>query len=178
MTTYILHMTCGLGGDETMSIEADSASQAEKMAKKLIKEWVRDGDWGAGGAIVDVSWKLIEEISEGSLEVEIEPDHGTLIKRACGRIEHCCGLDPDDHQWTSEGEGGCDENPGVWSTGGTGIATAAHCRVCGLRQEWYYPGSQRNPGEHDTVEYEMPESWCAECQSEECECPNREKKNP
>lgn len=25
-------------------------------------------------------------------------------------------------------------------------------------------GSQRNPGEHDTVSYEMPETWCAECE--------------
>ena len=45
---------------------------------------------------------------------------------------------------------------------------ASHCRKCGLHKSERTTGSRRNPGEHDTVEYRQPESWCAECESEEC----------
>jgi hypothetical protein len=65
-----------------------------------------------------------------------------------------CGDSPDDHDWTAEGEGGCDENPGVWSTGGTSMMFRTHCRACGLRRTEHTTGYQRNPGDHDTVEYE------------------------
>ena len=59
-----------------------------------------------------------------------------------------------DHEWTSEGEGGCDENPGVWSLGGTTIQTREHCEHCGVTRITISHGSQRNPGESDTVRYE------------------------
>lgn len=82
----------------------------------------------------------------------------------------CCGYNPDDHDWTAEGEGGCDQNPGVWSTGGTSFVSFTHCRKCGLRRIERTTGCQKNPGEHDTVEYFMPDSWCVECQSESENC--------
>ena len=103
-------------------------------------------------------------------KIEIEPDHSSKIIEACGRYEGC-GSDPDDHDWTSEGEGGCDQNPGVWSTGGTSMQFASHCRKCGLRRIEKHTGSQRNPGEHNTVDYEMPEQWCQDCQSDDCDNP-------
>ena len=92
-----------------------------------------------------------------------EPDHDALIRAAGGDTE--C-----DHDWTSEGEGGCTENPGVWSTGGTSMTFGAHCRKCGLHRVESTTGSQYNPGEHDTVEYEQPPTSCAECESETCTC--------
>ena len=88
------------------------------------------------------------------IEVEIEPDHDGKIKEAA-RHADICGTDPDDHDWTSDGEGGSTENPGVWSHGGTTMSFASHCRKCGLHRLEKTPGSQRNPGGHDTVEYEM-----------------------
>jgi hypothetical protein len=84
---------------------------------------------------------------EGSIVIEIEPNHRSLIKAAGGN--------PDcDHDWSSEGEGGCDENPGVWSTGGTTLVFRDHCDHCGIIRTRTDVGSQRNPGKHDTVRYE------------------------
>ncbi len=108
-----------------------------------------------------------EETDERSQVVDIEPDHDHLIREAGG--------DPQcDHDWTSEGEGGCDSNPGVWSTGGTSHSFASHCRVCGLQRTEHTTGSQYNPGDHDTVEYFQPDQWCADCQSATCECVEEE----
>jgi hypothetical protein len=59
------------------------------------------------------------------------------------------------HEWSSEGEGGCDENPGVWSLGGTTLTFAAHCTRCGLRRHETHYGSQRNPYQCDEVRYEV-----------------------
>ena len=150
-------------GGHTETVDADDMDEAVEMAAELC----RGGEWGDEGASVSV-WVTEydatgEETDSRSLIVEIEPDHDAMIRRAGG--------DPDcDHDWTSEGEGGCDQNPGVWSTGGTSMSFASHCRTCGLHRTEYTCGSQRNPGEHDTVEYIQPDSWCAECQSEECDC--------
>lgn len=119
-------------------------------------------------ARADIDESICEHKEERSVTVEIEPCHEHLIKEAAGKTG--CGTSPDDHDWTSEGEGGCTDNPGVWSTVGTSMRYASHCRVCGLKRIECTTGSQRNPGEHDTVSYEMPDSWCEECQSEECEC--------
>jgi len=58
------------------------------------------------------------------------------------------------HSWSSEGEGGCSDNPGVWSLGGTTIHTSEHCELCGLCRKVTSYGSQRNPGQCDSVTYE------------------------
>lgn len=123
--------------------------------------WIKDGEWGDDGARVSANVGLLDEdgdvIDRRSVEVEIEPNHEALIEAAVGRWDRdsICGTDPDDHDWTSEGEGGCDENPGVWSTGGTSMTFTWHCRVCGLHRTEYVTGSQHNPGEHDTVVYRL-----------------------
>jgi len=76
----------------------------------------------------------------------------------------------EEHDWTSEGEGGLNDNPGVWSTGGTSMMFSTHCRHCGMRRTECTTGSQYDPGDCDTTEYEPALDWCAECQSEECTC--------
>lgn len=58
------------------------------------------------------------------------------------------------HRWTREGTGGCSQNPGVWSLGGTTMRYAARCMVCGVGRTEIRHGSQRNPGERDSVRYE------------------------
>ncbi len=91
------------------------------------------------------------ETLRARVTVMVEPDHEALITQAGG--------DPNcDHHWTSEGEGGCDENPGEWLTGGTSMMFRSHCTECGLVRVENHTGSQRNPGECDTVEYRLPDS--------------------
>jgi hypothetical protein len=133
------------------TVELDYESLAAINA--ACDEWVEGGEWGVEGAAVGVRWTLYgddgDEIRSGSHTTEIEPDHDSLI-RAAGGDTDC------DHDWTSEGEGGCAENPGVWSTGGTSLVIRDHCRHCGLERTEHVTGSQRNPGEHDYYTYELP----------------------
>lgn len=166
MATYTYHEE----GGHSEELDAETMREALELAEELC----RDGEWGNEGASVSV-W-VTEEDEDGEetdrrgITVEIEPDHSHLIREATGRDDRSCGNDPDDHDWTSEGEGGCTENPGVWSTGGTSMSFASHCRTCGLHRKEMTCGSQRNPGDHDTTKYTFPDSWCEECQSEECAC--------
>jgi len=62
----------------------------------------------------------------------------------------------DEHEWTREGMGGCLENPGVWSLGGTTIVTRWRCTHCGWEREAVSYGSQRNPGQRDELRYFTP----------------------
>lgn len=157
----------------TEAIEFVGEEPTSGQISDACEEWVSDGDWGDDGASVDVGWTVTDEdgdeVDSGWEAVEVEANHEVLIS-AADRDDRGCGSDPDDHDWTSEGEGGCSENPGVWSTGGTSMVFYSHCRKCGLHRVEGHAGSQRNPGEHDTVEYTMPESWCVECQSDDCDC--------
>lgn len=87
---------------------------------------------------------------------------------AHGDTEYACGGDDDceaveaapdcvqgyEHAWTSRGTGGCDSNPGVWSLGGTTYQSMVRCILCGCERTTTEYGSQRNPGECDTVKYE------------------------
>lgn len=148
------------GSSETMPVAED-----DDFAK-LAEDYMEDGDWD-GPARIAYSWEVTDlvgdTIDEGSDELVIEPDHDELIRKAGGDTD--C-----DHDWTSEGEGGCSDNPGVWSTGGTSMMFRSHCRSCGLIKIERTTGSQRNPGECDTVSYEQPDTWCSDCESEECSC--------
>lgn len=154
-TTYTLEMRDD-ASRETRTITATTLDDAREQADAETEEWIEGGEWGRAGASVRASWTLTDEagdeVADGAVTVEIEPDHDALIRDAGG--------DPDcDHAWSSEGEGGCAENPGVWSTGGTSIVTAEHCTRCGLHRVTKHTGSQRNPGEHDTVTYSQPNDY-------------------
>ena len=147
---YILEMRDDSDADEDR--EFDDRPTAEEITE-ACEEWVSGGDWGSDGAAVTVWWSLLdddaEEIDSDSEVVMVAPDHDALIKAAGGNAS--C-----DHDWSSEGEGGCSENPGVWATGGTSMVFRSHCTHCGLIRIERSTGSQRNPGEHDTVEYQTP----------------------
>ena len=162
---YTVNMRDESGGDDQRTItvapgiEAEQDAQAMREAREETESWVREGDYGDEGASVNAWFTLEDESSvwpDESVEVEIEPNHRALIKAVMG--EDGCGLDPDDHDWTAEGEGGLDENPGVWSTGGTTMLFRTHCATCGLQRREVSTGSQRNPGDHDSIEYFAPES--------------------
>jgi len=69
----------------------------------------------------------------------------------------CVGAAPDcvdglAHAWV--GVGGCTENPGVQSLGGTTFVWDAECRWCGVRRRVTQYGWQRNPGECDTITWD------------------------
>lgn len=164
MTTYYLDLRDDGGSDHRIEVESDSREAAIEKAREIVQseadDWCRGGEWGDDGACVRVRWDLLDdddEIDSGSVIVEIEPKHNRLIAEVVrwDRPDNFCGDEPYDHDWCSDGEGGCDENPGVWSTGGTSMVFKSHCRRCGLHRTEMHTGSQRNPGEHDTVEYEM-----------------------
>lgn len=168
------------GADETKDFDDEEPSEDE--IEESCRDWVNEREWGDDGCIVNVWWTLRDEAmnathSEGSLAVTVDADHEALIRKAVGhtskknedRAVLFCGDKPDDHTWTSEGEGGCTENPGVWATGGTTIVSYSHCRICGLYRTHTSLGSQRNPGACDTTKYEMPPAWCRKCQREQCE---------
>lgn len=161
---YTLKLSCEDGGSEEMDFDQ---LPTLKTCYAKLKQWIKDGEWGDDGASVNGGFELFDEddqiLEEGDTTVEIEPNHEALIKKAGGSND--C-----EHDWTSQGEGGCTQNPGCWSTGGTSMVFKAHCKECGLHRTEHWCGSQRNPGEHDTFVYEQPERWCVDCQSDECDC--------
>lgn len=132
------------GYDATYEIADDEDFDA------FAKERMEDGDWGDGNYRVEYQW----EVTDGD----------EIVDSGSGFIEHqideppCLEDENGEHDWTSEGEGGLDENPGVWSLGGTTMCFVSHCRKCGLKKTEVNYGSQRNPGQCDTVEYGEPDS--------------------
>lgn len=146
----------GSGYEET--IDVADMDEAVEHARDVVAE----GAWGDDGASISVDvveFEIDEDGDEETLDikritVEIPPNEWAMIRRAVGcHADRSCGDEPTDHKWTSEGESGCEENPGVWSTGGTGLAIAEHCVHCGLSRVHHHQGSQRNPGEIDSVTY-------------------------
>ena len=74
-----------------------------------------------------------------------------ICEECAFEVEPPCEADA--HEWA--GEGGCDENPGVWSLGGTTLVFRERCEHCGVLRKSVCRGSQRNPGEQDTRTYEF-----------------------
>src|SRR5579885_1668323 len=159
---YTVEMEAEGGGEETVEItvppgEADEQDEeAKKQAVQLVEDWIREGDWGDEGASVLAWYTLYDDEDEERtfprtrVTVEVPANEEVLMRRA--------GAEPDcEHEFTSEGEGGCDENPGVWALGGTTFRHRSHCKHCGLIRTRGSVGRQRNPGEHDTVIFELPE---------------------
>lgn len=149
--SYILEMRDENGCTET--VDFNDRPSSEEIAEACC-DWVEGGEWGDDGASIRVNWTLTDaagkEVANDIEDIDVEPNHDALI-RATGGDADCR------HEWSSEGEGGCDENPGVWSTGGTSMMFREHCDVCGLIRTENDPGSQRNPGEHPTVTYSLPD---------------------
>ena len=144
--------------------DATDDDDAKIDAQDMLEDWLHGGVWdsGANGQAVVVSAEgVVERSDDGGetwteivtidAEVTIEADHDMLIRAAGGNVD--C-----DHTWTGEGCGGCDQNPGVWSLGGTTMRIVERCIRCGLVRKSTLYGVQRNPGQADHVEYRMPEA--------------------
>jgi hypothetical protein len=162
---YTVEMEDEGGASETAEIsvpageENEQDAEANRQAVQLTTDWISDGDWGNEGASVDAWYTLSDEdytFPREHVTVEIEANEKILMREA--------GANPDcRHEFTSDGEGGCKENPGVWSLGGTKFSFRSHCKHCGLIRHAISVGTQRNPGEHDTVTFELPdEEWVPE----------------
>lgn len=137
------------GSDDIVEIESLDEVESE------IHDWVNQGEWNNQFVCIRVSWEVTDEQDElvacDTTFVDVEVDHDILIKEAGGDV-NC------EHEWSSEGEGGCKENPGVWSVGGTAMLFMSHCIHCGLKRKEHWLGSQRNPGENNSVEYSLPDN--------------------
>ncbi len=145
----------------TFSLEFDdgdsSSTECENIedAWKEVEEWANNDIECDDGAAIGVS--IIPEDDDGNLledqreytVIEVEPNHPKLIRAAVDALDDVCGYNPDDHDWVI-GD--------TWTNGGTAMIFGSHCRKCGLIREEHKTGEQRNPGEHDTVKYSMPEA--------------------
>lgn len=123
--------------------------ESDSDAEEAAEEWVKDGDWGEGKIFVSCS--IFREDEEGevyasAVEVEVGEDPP----------EPDCA-DGADHDWQSPYEivGGLRENPGVWSVGGTQVASKEVCSCCGAIRN---TTSESTPGQYprvpEQVEYE------------------------
>lgn len=130
------------GYSETFDVEEDDDFS------EIAKNWMEEGDWGNDNYRISYSWEVKDEeddiIEEGSGEIE-----GSIEEPPCN--------EKSEHEWTSEFEGGCSENSGCWSLGGTTMLFVSHCKNCGMEKKETTLGLQYNPGECDTVEYSDPD---------------------
>jgi hypothetical protein len=148
-----LHLTrrfeLSVDSGESCIIRASGMQDAREQAE----DWASDGEYEERVA-VEVT---IREIGgEGETEW-LQVEAGPLPEPP----ESDCGTGDEDHDWTNRHElvGGCEENPGVWSMGGTRMLSQHVCSRCGIRKTETHAGEQRNPGElARVVEYSLPET--------------------
>lgn len=83
-----------------------------------------------------------------------------MTEWCCGGDTVCDAAEPEPscprgaaHNWSRD-TGGCTENPGVWALGGTTYMFKSRCTLCGMERTEKRFGSQRNPGDCDSVHYE------------------------
>jgi len=131
-------------------------------------EWAESAEWGNEGAMVRIYWALYDadgdEVDSGLHTTTVEPNHEALIDDVIAETIGRYGTQANqilecDHQWVStyDREGGCKENPGVWSLGGTTLVFNEHCEKCSLERTITRYGSQRNPEQADEVKYRISE---------------------
>jgi hypothetical protein len=128
MTTYNADIDYGQGGDT--QIEAGSLQEAcEKAAA-----WAKDGDYSEaldrdGGCTILVRvWPIDwDDFSDAPEDVRDESHLDiTTPEPECPEAT--------EHDWTSEFEGGCSENPGCWDLGNGRMKFVSHCRTCGMER--------------------------------------------
>ena len=133
----------GEGGKTT--VEAGTMDEA----RELGREWAREGEWGDEACYCDVS---ITEDGEDDTEEDGEEWSGRYEVGSDPEPPDCDTADGT-HQWRSPiWLGGCDENPGVWSTGGNEIATTEVCRVCGIYSHYTSADQNGHDPAHTTYE--------------------------
>jgi len=132
MKKYEISEECG--GSEV--VEAEDMDDAIEYCK----EWVQDGDYGDKSCYVS-SW--VQELAADG-EYVGEPEFVEVMVDRAPDVPAC--LEGYTHDWESpEWLGGCSENPGVWSKGGSQISSVCVCSHCGMYQAYI---SESTPGQY------------------------------
>jgi hypothetical protein len=115
-------------------------------AKDEARDWILAGSWEPSGDTIDYWITDVAADERHFFETDIPP------------VEPAC-VDRGEHELTGEGCGGVDENPGVWSKGGTTLVFVRRCLKCGRVRREINRGAQRNPNEaRVTVTWTAPEN--------------------
>lgn len=142
-------------GTDTV-VEADDLDEAIALAE----EWIAGGDYGERSCYVDV-WVL-------DLDDPDAVEYGCQVTWTNEPDPPACVDGTTEHDWQHpEWLGGCSENPGVWSLGGSQISSVAVCADCGAYQRYV---SETTPGQHpaepEQTTYEEADErslrWCGE----------------
>lgn len=126
-------------------IEAGSLDSALDDAR----EWASEGVYDERVMVRVYAQRVDEDGDPVGPQVSGEVEAGPEVE-----APEC--IEDADHDWQSpEWLGGCRENPGVWSHGGTRITIRMACARCGAYRVEERTGSQRDPGElAETISYE------------------------
>lgn len=120
-----------------------SADDVIREAESECEDWISGCAGAIGGALTLVKYVCDTprwpNIVEGNIEVEVPPDEKALALMREAGLEVSC-----DHEWV---ETGCK------FLGGTTMSYKHTCDQCGAVRRTIRHGSQRNPGEHDTVQF-------------------------
>lgn len=119
------------------------------------RAYVERGEWGDESCQIHVvTYRRGVDGSGNVIRVD-EDDHFVQYR---GPEPDCS--DDEAHDWANPHElvGGCEENPGVWSSGG-GVEMHAVCLTCGLRRITDTWGTDPYTGAQgiETIRYEEPE---------------------
>lgn len=126
----------------------------------LVESWATESESDAD-CIYSVTGQLVDgEIDRDATDAGQENDCSGSHSDEEPECAEGGGEDEGGHAWVSPHElvGGCKENPGVFGGSGTSMTIIHVCALCGCKRTERHAGSQRNPGEPDSVvEYEDPE---------------------
>lgn len=114
-------------GTETETIRATSDDEAIALATAWAEELLGAAEYGPGGGTSSGRLTVMQDdrrVYADGVDVEIAADEDELIRQA-GGDPRCA------HDW-QPGEGGLDENPGVWGIGGAAILSRERCARCGV----------------------------------------------
>jgi hypothetical protein len=146
----------------TKIIEAENITEALAKAEK----WAQAGEYEERTEV----WIEVYEIDAGGVRVDGGECDTSTVEAGPETVppETDCGDSDDDHKWVRpvEAVGGCTQNPGVFSLGGTTMAFVSICSRCGIRKTRIDYGVQKNPGDVDHTKYEEPDAdtlaWIAQ----------------
>lgn len=146
--TYRLTITDGTSTEDSFYDEHPDFDEI----KRSCESWVRGGEWGDEGAIVNTYWTVLEDdvaIENGHHSVMVDPNLTALIEKAVDEEpDNFCGYDDEDHDWKFSS---------INSSGGTILTSTSVCEKCGLMKRCTSYGVQRQPNQVDDYSYYLPE---------------------
>jgi len=140
------------------SIRGINYDEMDRCQLSDLVDYLEFDDGTVFGACRDLDLSIAEQIRDSLYEddVEVEGDMHDCSGAHSDDLPECPvtdgpseGTDSEGHEWVASYAccGGLRDNPGVWSTGGTGMLYSTVCARCGQIKTEREPGSQRNPGE-------------------------------